>query len=593
MTPRLHRCSIRQSSTTPEPAFRGRARHRQGERSTRAAARGSALGNLLTAILILALIGLGAWLVLKNRHAASDAASTSEASSQPAAEAPAGDEPTPIEPVTGTPVLEAAAPYTPKDKIVEIDLSEYAGYGGIIVANGGLAPNPDSFFAKNYGFQVKLTVSESETWSKLNNGKLAATATTADALAVLGRQFDAVVPVQIGYSRGADMVVVDSGLTSVNALAGKRLAASQFNESEFFIRYLAQEAGVPVRVLRDLDSKPAENELGLVFYDDAFVACDAYAHELARKAPRLNGCVGWTPRTDEVVAASNGRAKVLVSNRNLLVIADVLTLNKEFAKKNPDIVRGLVHGVLEGNHLLRDSQDQYIGLVAQAFKWDDAKARTELSHVHLSNLPENQAFFSGTLDVAGSFGGIFQSSVLAYGSIIKNPTDPARFVDTSALDALAKKGLYADQRIAIAPIRQAKQASLENDPLLKKDIRFFFQPNSANLDAQAKENVEYLDTIKRFLQVSPGSTVLLRGHVDNARIGEFRSQGGEELVRTMALQAMELSRQRATAVRDALLARHKDIDASRIETVGRGWEEPVSPQSDQNRRVEVQWFTIE
>ena len=183
-------------------------------------------------------------------------------------------------------MLEAAAPYVPKDKIVEIDISEYAGYGGLIVANGGLEPNPDSFFAKEYGFQVKLSVSESETWSKLNNGRLAATATTADALAVLGRQFDAVVPVQIGYSRGADMVVVDSGITSVNKLAGKTLAASQFNESEFFIRYLAQEAGVPVRVLRDLDAKPAAGELGLVFYEDAFVACDAYSHELARQVSR-------------------------------------------------------------------------------------------------------------------------------------------------------------------------------------------------------------------------------------------------------------------------------------------------------------------
>jgi NitT/TauT family transport system substrate-binding protein len=555
------------------------------------ATRGSVIGNILTAILVIGLLGLGVWLILKNRHPASE--QSPAADSRPAAEAPQGDAPVPIEPVTGTPVLEAAAPYTPKDKVIEIDLSEYAGYGGLIVANGGLEPNPNSFFAKEYGFQVKLSVSESETWSKLNNGKLAATATTADALAVLGRQFDAVVPVQIGYSRGADMVVVDSGVTSVNTLAGKTLAASQFNESEFFIRYLAQEAGVPVRVLRDLDAKPAQNELGLVFYDDAFVACDAYQHELARKAPRLNGCVGWTPRTDEVIQASNGRAKVLVSNRNLLVIADVLTLNKEFAQKNPDIVRGLVHGVLEGNHLLRDSPDQHIGVVAAAFKWDAAKARDQLAHVHLSNLPENQAFFSGTLDVAGSFGGIFQSSVLAYGSIIRNPTDPQRFVDTKALEALAKKGLYADQRIAIAPIRLAKQASLENDPLLKKDIRFFFQPNSANLDAQAKENLEYLDTIKRFLQVSPGSTVLLRGHVDNARIEEFRSQGGEELVRTMALQAMELSRQRATAVRDALLARHKELETTRIETVGRGWEDPISPQSDQNRRVEVQWFTIE
>ena len=56
--------------------------------------------------------------------------------------------------------------------------------------------------------------------------------------------------------------------------------------------------------------------------------------------------------------------------------------------------------------------------------------------------------------------------------------------------------------------------------------------------------------------MSPGSTVLLRGHVDNARVAEFRQQGGEQLVQSMALKAMELSRQRAKAVSDALLAKY-------------------------------------
>jgi NitT/TauT family transport system substrate-binding protein len=153
--------------------------------------------------------------------------------------------------------------------------------------------------------------------------------------------------------------------------------------------------------------------------------------------------------------------------------------------------------------------------------------------------------------------------------------------------------LFADQKIAIAPIRVSTQASLEGDPLLSKDIRFFFEANSAMLDKNEPKNQEYLDTIKRFLQVSPGSTVLLRGHVDNARVNEFRQQGGEQLVNSMALKAMELSRQRALAVSEALRARHKDIDASRIEAVGRGWEEPAGPDSDLNRRVEVQWFTLE
>jgi NitT/TauT family transport system substrate-binding protein len=557
---------------------------------------GAAVGNILTLLLLVGLIGLGAYLYLRPKPGAEtpvaqrEGTPTAQEEREPADDAPSPD---PIEPVSGTPVLEAAAPYVPKDGVLQIDISEYAGYGGLIVANGGLAPNPDSFFAKQYGFSVKISMSESETWSPLNNGRLAATATTADALAVLGRQFEAVVPVQIGYSRGADMVVVDRGVASVNQLAGKALAASQFNESEFFIRYLAQEAGVPVAVLRDLDARPPAGALGLVFYEDAFVACDAYERELARSSPRLAGCVGWTPRADEVVEASGGKAKILVSNRNLLVIADVLAVNRAFAAQNPKMVEGLVHGILEGNRRLRDDPAANLPVVAKAFGWSEADARDELSRVHLANLPENRAFFGGTIDSAGSFGGIFQSSVLAYGSVIKNPADPARFVSTAALDDLAKQGLFAEQKIAIAPIKTSTGATLEGDPLLSKDIRFFFEPNSSILDKKEPRNLEYLDTIKRFLQVSPGSTVLLRGHVDNLRVPEFRQQGGEQLVKSMALKAMELSRQRALAVSDALKERHQEIDGSRVEVVGRGWEEPAGTDSDLNRRVEVQWFTLE
>lgn len=551
---------------------------------------GSPAGILLTILLGLAVAGLGVWLYLRN---AAEPPPATPGAATPQVVADAGEAPTPIEPLAASPTLDQPAAYVPKDGVVEIDLSEYAGYGGLIVANGGLEPNPDSFFAKQYGFKVKFTVSEEESWSKLNNGRFAAAATTTDVLAVLGRQFDVVVPAQIGFSRGADMVVVDRGIPSVNQLAGKTLAASQFNESDFFIRYLAQEAGLPVRVLRDLDTTPGPGEIGLVFYEDAFTACDAYAAELEAATPRLNGCVGWTPSTDEVIEGSQGKAKLLVSNRNLLVIADILTVNKGFADANPKMVRGLVDGLLEGNRLLRDTPDQHLGIVAKAFGWTEVETRDELSRVHLANLPENLAFFSGTIDAAGSFSGIYQASVLAYGSLIRNPVDGERFLDLSDLKALESEGRFAGQVVAIAPIRTTSRQSLEGDPLLSKDVRFFFEPNSSTLDAESKQNLDYLDQIKSFLQVSPGSMILLRGHVDNARIDEFRRDGGDELVRKMALKAMELSRERAEAVRVALLKRNPGIDPKRLEIVGRGWEEPAAPNSDMNRRVEVQWFTLE
>jgi NitT/TauT family transport system substrate-binding protein len=42
-----------------------------------------------------------------------------------------------------------------------------------------------------------------------------------------------------------------------------------------------------------------------------------------------------------------------------------------------------------------------------------------------------------------------------------------------------------------------------------------------------------------------------------------------------------------------LLVESFKVDVKRLDTVGRGWEEPAGADSTANRRVEVQWFTIE
>jgi NitT/TauT family transport system substrate-binding protein len=557
------------------------------------------LGVFISFLLVLGLIALGAYVLLGEAPADAGATATTSPSA-PAGDATATTAAGPaldlIEPLTAPPRLEAAAPYTPKDGVIEIDLSEYAGYAGLIVANGGLDPDPDSLFGK-LGLRVKLSLSEGENWSKLNHGKLAATATTVDVLAVMGRQFNVSVPVQIAFSRGADGVVVQPGINRINDLGGRILVASQFTEAEFFLRYLAQEAGLGVMVLGDVSTPPPKDQIGLVFAEDVDAAGDVFAMELRQPRPRLAGYVGWAPKTIEVVESSGGKARLLVTNRNLLVIADILVVNKGFAEANPKAVQGLVAGLMQANQLLRDDPTPHLPLIAKSFStkdspWTVAKAKEELTRVHFSNLPENLAFFGGTIDAAGSFGSIYQSALLTYGPLVQNPVDAERFIDTSALKAAEASGRFAQQRIAIAPIKSGSANAIEGSPLLSKDIRFLFQPNSAELAADSPENQQYLDTIKGYLQVSPGSMVLLRGHVDNSLVSQFRDQGGEALVRSMALKAVELSKARANSVRKALIDRAK-VDPKRIETVGRGWEEPGGPDAEKNRRVEAQWFTLE
>ena len=543
----------------------------------------TALGKLVSIVLVAGIVTLGVYMILGRSGSPSPATESAETEGAPEVQ----------EAKIEVPKLSPPAAFQFRDNTVPIEISEYAGYAGLIAANGGFEPTENSLFFKNHGFKVRLTVSEDETWSELNEGKIAASATTADVLAAYGRQLHAIVPAQIGFSRGADGIVVRSDIKRINQLKGKTIASAQFTEVDFFIRYLAQEAGLQINPLGSLDASPHPDRLNVVYTEEGFGAGDLFLSDIKSGKNRLAGCVTWEPKVSEVVSGSGGKAHVLTTNRNLLIIADILIVHRGFAQEQPKIVQGLVQGLLEGNRMVRDRPDQYVDTIGRAFKWDRDKTKRELANVHLSNLPENLAFFSGAIDAAGSFNGIYQSAVLAYGTdVIKDPPDASRFADTSALQAIDKLGIFKEQKVAIAPIRSTGGASVETDPLLSKDIRFLFEPNSATLDQANQENIRNLDAIKRLLQVSPGSTLLLRGHVDNARVDDFRKMGGDALVKSQALKAIELSKNRAGEIRKLLIERH-NIDAKRIEIVGRGWEEPAGPNSDLNRRVEVQWFTLE
>jgi NitT/TauT family transport system substrate-binding protein len=548
----------------------------------------TALGAIVSALLVAGLVALGVYMIRRHSAAPGPGQATAGASTG------AGTAVDVAEVKVEVPRLSPPGTVQIVDNVIPIEISEYAGYAGLIAANGGLEPSENSVFFKNGGVKVKLTVSEGENWSALNEGKIAASVTTADVLAVYGRQLHAITPAQIGYSRGADGLVVRKDITRINALKGKVIATAQFTEVDFLIRYLAQEAGLPVNALSSLDSPPSPDRVNVVYTEDGFAAGDLFAADLKSGKNRLAGCVTWEPKVSDIVAGSNGQAHVLTTNRNLLIIADVLIVHRTFAEQQPRMVDALVQGLLEGNRMVRDHPEMYYDVVGKAFKWSREKTRDELSHVHLANLPENLAFFSGRIDEAGSFGGIYQSAVLAYGSdLIPNPPSAESFAQTRSLQALEKSGLFKEQKIAIAPIRTGTSGpAVETNPLLSKDIRFLFQPNTAMLDLSDQGNLKSLEDIKKLLQVSPGSTVLLRGHVDNALVPEFRKQGGEAYVRSQALKAMELSQQRADEIKRVLIEK-QHIDPKRLDAVGRGWEEPAGTDSAQNRRVEVQWFTLE
>ena len=283
-----------------------------------------------------------------------------------------------------------------KDNIIPIEISEYAGYAGLIAANGGLEPTENSVFFKNHGFKVKLTISEDENWSELNEGKIAASVTTADVLAVYGRQLHAIVPAQIGFSRGADGLVVRNDIKRINALKGKTIATAQFTEVDFFIRYLAQEAGLAVNTLASLDATPHPERVNLIYTEDGFGAGDLFLADLKsgqEPARRLRdlGAEGLGGRERQRRPGARAHDQPQPADRGRR--ADRAQRLRRAAAEDGRGPRRRACSKATGWSATSRTRTSTSSAARSSGR--ATRRKDELQRVHLSNLPENLAFFSG------------------------------------------------------------------------------------------------------------------------------------------------------------------------------------------------------
>src|SRR5689334_14700308 len=104
------------------------------------------LGKLISAVLVLALVGFGVWMVLNKNKPAGQGASggwgttnngsgggTAARGGAPA-KATSFDTKELEETQTSIPKLDPPGTYTPQNNIVDVELSNYAGYSGLIAA---------------------------------------------------------------------------------------------------------------------------------------------------------------------------------------------------------------------------------------------------------------------------------------------------------------------------------------------------------------------------------------------------------------------------------------------------------------------------
>jgi NitT/TauT family transport system substrate-binding protein len=342
-------------------------------------------------------------------------------------------------------------------------------------------------------------------------------------------------------------------------------------------------------------------EVEMIFTEDAFQAAAAFN---ARK--EIAGCVSWAPDIYNLSKVRGNRMLVTTQEANRL-IADVWFARADFARDHEPIVEGLVRGIFDAMEQLKaeDQRKKASELMAAGYNIPQSDALSMLGDAHSTNWAENFQFFINQNNPT-NFERVWQRSYLLYrriGSISHRPVPFDQVMDFSFIQKLGQESKYSSQKVEyeskVAP-KELQAVRAEGEEILTNTVVVHFYPNSwdpfktvnRTVDGKATEqrydpNVEnVLDEIAQLAAQFGTTRIIIEGHTD----GSMKGQVPAELVK-------ELSRNRADAIKAALLKKYTDLDPNRFNVDGVGWDRSADPNDPanhaKNRRVEVKVLSAE
>ncbi len=479
----------------------------------------------------------------------------------------------------GTPAIAPTTAATPAAAVssggarlnrpIRVGIVLWGGYAGGIVANGGMAPNKDSVFFKDFGVQVELLQIDDFVKSRDafraggDKGGVDVLWTTVDAFALeYGGliKLNPKVIMQYDWSRGGDAIAVDASIKSVADLRGKKLACAQETPSHYFALFVLTQGGLSSR------------DVEWVFTDSAVDAANVF------KAGKVDAAVSWSP--DVYVAARERQGgHILASTREASnLIADVFVARGDFLDRYPEDTRRFVAGWLKGVEMVQKNPLKTAMLLQKSLTGvntlEDAKGM--LDDVKLPDYAENRAFFDAKGAIVNYFT-IYQTAQGIWRKIgkIKDVYPPQQTVDTRFLEAAAEFfPQAASGAVAKSEFDFKAPPKPQSAPILTKTVSVFFPTGSASLDENAKAVLD-LQVVE--LAATFGSSYLrIAGNTDNVGNRDANTR---------------LSRARADAVTAYLITR--GFERGKFEVVGNGPDKPVAANDTEagrarNRRTDFE-----
>lgn len=572
------------------------------------------LGKFITFLLIVGVLALGAWVLMRPQAAAPTAPNTPGTAVTTPATVPG----TPGTPAAGAteapdagsvttvkeykyivgeklPPVKGASAYKwdDKNRVLRFSYNVWSGWLPVIAANKGVKPNPDSIFAKKHGFQLEMVLMDDPVAARdaFASGEVHTLWGTLDMMVLFApelmrdsRTAPRIVQ-QIDWSNGGDGIVVRKAIKTVRDLKGRSVALAQNSPSEYYLTSLLLSAGL----------KPADVKIR--FTATAFEAAAAFVAD-----GQIDACVSWAPDIYKIAdRVPNTRILSSTQDANKL-IADVYALRADFVRDHPEVVDGLVAGILEGMDMVKQDPAPACQAMADAFGMKPDDVMGMRNDAHLTNAAENAQFFLNAANPV-NFERTWKNAAYVYRELgrINAPVAFDQVMDYSVLKRVIAKGGFTHQKdesiASFAPVTMRKIGA--EAPILTQTIRISFYPNSSNPFEPARDEfgtvqagklydpnvTATLEQVARLSGQFARAVIQIEGHTD----GSMKGRAPEASVK-------QLASERADAIKRALVEKYK-FDPNKFTIAGRGWDAPADPADPNNhalnRRVEVSVYSPE
>ncbi|CAK8710893.1 OmpA-like domain-containing protein [Candidatus Electronema halotolerans] len=406
---------------------------------------------------------------------------------------------------------------------------------------------------------------------RLDEGEFDFAVATVDSYLLNAKQFSypAVIVAVIDESKGGDAILARKDrVANLDALKGKldaKVAFTSASPSEHLAKAAADHFNVP-----ELHPPPGPLRIA------------TKGSEQAKKV-LLSGeadvAVLWEPDVTQALQ-NKGIVKLLGTEDTERLIVDILLVRRDFADKNPQLVKLFLNTYFKVLKKYRQDQALLVRHLTEETGLDEEQARIMLKGVNWLSLVDNCEQWFG-LTATGGMGeeGII-AAIESTADILVNAGDfasspipdgnPYRLTNRSFLEELfqgstgfTKSG--KSTAATFAPLDSAGWAALKEVGTLKLDP-IIFQQGTSTLDILGKQTI---DAAMERLSHYPHFRIVIKGHTG------LRGDPNENL---------RLSQDRAEAVSRYLQITH-NIDPNRVRPLGLGGNQPLPRQPGESQRA--------